>query len=120
MKAEVCLLESKVKRDVLDGTWDTLGASDVRRPLHERTQLAEKVKRGRPCCHTRGMDRVVHLDNSFQVEDLVHSDFSRAANTLAHLILTSLSSVERLHARSRQSAPQQMSIANLNCSTSRT
>ena len=121
MKAVVCYLESKVKRDLLDeGTWDVLGASDVRRPPHERMLLAARVKNRRPCCHTCGMDGEVHLDDSTEVGDLVYGEFARVANTLAHLILTSLASVERLHARSRQSASQQMCIANLNCSTSRT
>ena len=121
VKAVVCYLESKVKRDLLDeGTWDVSGASDVRRPPHERMLLAARVKNRRPCCHTCGMDREVHLDNSFQVKHLVYGDFATAANTFAHLTLTSLSSVERLHARSRQSASQQMGVANLNCSTSPT
>ena len=121
MKAVVCYLESKVKRDLLDeGTWDVLGASDVRRPPHERMLLAARVKNRRPCCHTCGMDREVHLDDSTEVGDLVYGEFARVANTLAHLILTSLASVERLHARSRASASLQMCIANLKCSTSRT
>ena len=94
---------------LLSYPWRLVALGDERRPIAERLRLAEAFRQASPCCLPFGLARDLRAMPDMSAERLCSPAMRKVWLVLAWETLTSLSTIERLHARNRRCADPQHS-----------